>query len=97
MTAITWKVSIPVPCNGMDCDRARHRLRSRSRLRGRGARGNRTSPVQRFTIGEPDGSTSERVVALRDTLVSAGFEVPIRDTIRWSIWLKLWANSASIR
>jgi 2-dehydropantoate 2-reductase len=24
--------------------------------------------------------------------VSAGFEVPIRDTIRWSIWLKLWGN-----
>jgi len=47
---------------------------------------------KRFTIGEPDGSTSERVVALRDALVSAGFEVPIRDTIRWSIWLKLWGN-----
>src|SRR5579863_6518592 len=48
---------------------------------------------KRFTIGEPDGSTSERVVALRDALVSAGFEVPIRDTIRWSIWLKLWGNA----
>jgi 2-dehydropantoate 2-reductase len=47
---------------------------------------------KRFTIGEPDGSTSDRVVALRDALVSAGFEVPIRDTIRWSIWLKLWGN-----
>jgi len=47
---------------------------------------------KRFTLGEPDGSTSERLVALRDALVSAGFEVPIRDTIRWSIWLKLWGN-----
>jgi 2-dehydropantoate 2-reductase len=47
---------------------------------------------KRFTIGEPDGSASARVVALRDALVSAGFEVPIRDTIRWSIWLKLWGN-----
>ena len=47
---------------------------------------------KRFTIGEPDGSTSDRIVALRDALVSAGFEVPIRDTIRWSIWLKLWGN-----
>jgi 2-dehydropantoate 2-reductase len=47
---------------------------------------------KRFTIGEPDGTTSDRVVALRDALVSAGFEVPIRDTIRWSIWLKLWGN-----
>src|SRR6202790_548873 len=46
----------------------------------------------RFTIGEPDGSTSERIVALRDALVSAGFDAPIRDTIRWNIWLKLWGN-----
>ena len=47
---------------------------------------------KRFTIGEPDGSTSERIVALRDALVSAGFDAPIRDTIRWNIWLKLWGN-----
>ena len=47
---------------------------------------------KRFTIGEPDGSTSDRIVALRDALVSAGFEAPIRDTIRWNIWLKLWGN-----
>jgi 2-dehydropantoate 2-reductase len=31
-------------------------------------------------------------VALRDALVSAGFDAPIRDTIRWNIWLKLWGN-----
>jgi 2-dehydropantoate 2-reductase len=47
---------------------------------------------KRFAIGEPDGSTSERVVALRDALVSAGFDAPIRDTIRWNVWLKLWGN-----
>src|ERR1700726_3568402 len=47
---------------------------------------------KRFTIGEPDGSTSERIVALRDALVSAGFDAPIRDTIRWNIWLKLWGD-----
>src|ERR1700756_1355560 len=47
---------------------------------------------KRFTIGEPDGSTSERIVALRDALVSAGFDAPVRDTIRWNIWLKLWGN-----
>jgi 2-dehydropantoate 2-reductase len=47
---------------------------------------------KRFAIGEPDGSTSERIVALRDALVSAGFDAPIRDTIRWNIWLKLWGN-----
>jgi 2-dehydropantoate 2-reductase len=47
---------------------------------------------KRFTIGEPDGSGSARILALRDALVSAGFEAPIRDTIRWNIWLKLWGN-----
>jgi 2-dehydropantoate 2-reductase len=47
---------------------------------------------KRFTIGEPDGSTSDRLLALRDALVSAGFEAPIRDSIRWNIWLKLWGN-----
>ncbi|HET9147115.1 MAG TPA: 2-dehydropantoate 2-reductase [Acetobacteraceae bacterium] len=47
---------------------------------------------KRFTIGEPDGSRSERVVALGEALVSAGFEAPIRDNIRWNIWLKLWGN-----
>ena len=47
---------------------------------------------KRFTIGEPDGSTSDRILALRDALVSAGFDAPIRDAIRWNIWLKLWGN-----
>jgi 2-dehydropantoate 2-reductase len=47
---------------------------------------------KRFTIGEPDGANSERVIALRDALVSAGFDAPIRDAIRWNIWLKLWGN-----
>jgi 2-dehydropantoate 2-reductase len=47
---------------------------------------------KRFTIGEPDGSNSDRVIALRDALVSAGFDAPIRDSIRWNIWLKVWGN-----
>src|ERR1700753_2110677 len=47
---------------------------------------------KRFTIGEPDGSASDRIVALRDALFSAGFDPRIRDTIRWNIWLKLWGN-----
>jgi 2-dehydropantoate 2-reductase len=48
--------------------------------------------LNRFTIGEPDGLRSARVVALRDVLISAGFDAPIRDGIRWNIWLKLWGN-----
>jgi 2-dehydropantoate 2-reductase len=47
---------------------------------------------KRFTIGEPDGSHSKRVSAVSEALVSAGFEAPIRDNIRWNIWLKLWGN-----
>jgi 2-dehydropantoate 2-reductase len=46
----------------------------------------------RFTIGEPDGSRSARVVALSEALLGAGFDAPIRDNIRWNIWLKLWGN-----
>jgi len=46
----------------------------------------------RFTIGEPDGSLSSRVEALRGALVSAGFDVPIRDAIRWNIWRQLLGN-----
>jgi 2-dehydropantoate 2-reductase len=48
---------------------------------------------KRFTLGEPDGSLSERVQALAHTFVSAGFEAPVRDNIRWNIWLKLWGNA----
>src|ERR1700745_1841051 len=47
---------------------------------------------KRFTIGEPDGSASDRILALRDALVSAGFDAPIRDAIRWNIWLHLWGT-----
>jgi 2-dehydropantoate 2-reductase len=47
---------------------------------------------KRFTIGEPDGSVSDRIIALRDALLSAGFEAPVREAIRWNIWLKLWGN-----
>jgi 2-dehydropantoate 2-reductase len=46
----------------------------------------------RFIIGEPDGSRSERVQVLSRALTGAGFEAPIRDDIRWNVWLKLWGN-----
>jgi 2-dehydropantoate 2-reductase len=48
---------------------------------------------KRFTVGEPDGSQSERVQALSQTLTQAGFEAPVRDNIRWNVWLKLWGNA----
>jgi len=46
----------------------------------------------RFTLGEPDGSRSPRVVKLAEALTAAGFDAPIRDGIRWNVWVKLWGN-----
>lgn len=46
----------------------------------------------RFTLGEPDGTRSDRIVALAGALTDAGFDAPIREAIRWNIWLKLWGN-----
>ena len=51
----------------------------------------------RFTIGEPDGSKSERVQRLSEALIKAGFKAPISTDIRTEIWLKLWATRRSIR
>jgi len=46
----------------------------------------------RFTLGEPDGTRSSRVLALSGALIDAGFDAPVRDNIRWNVWLKLWGN-----
>ncbi|MDA0262318.1 MAG: 2-dehydropantoate 2-reductase, partial [Proteobacteria bacterium] len=46
----------------------------------------------RFTLGEPDGSRSERVQRLSKTLIGAGFRAPARTNIRAEIWMKLWGN-----
>jgi len=48
--------------------------------------------LNRFTLGEPDGSRSHRIVALAEAMTAAGFEAPVRDGIRWNVWLKLWGN-----
>jgi 2-dehydropantoate 2-reductase len=47
---------------------------------------------RRFTLGEPDGSLSGRVRVLSEVLSGAGFDAPVREDIRWNIWLKLWGN-----
>jgi len=46
----------------------------------------------RFILGEPDGSRSARVQELSNVLTAAAFDAPVRDNIRWNIWLKLWGN-----
>jgi 2-dehydropantoate 2-reductase len=48
--------------------------------------------LNRLTLGEPDKSRSRRVAELSKVLTAAGFDAPVRDDIRWNIWLKLWGN-----
>lgn len=47
----------------------------------------------RFMLGEPDGSKSERVTALGRIMTEAGLKAPIRRKIRDDIWLKLLGNA----
>jgi len=46
----------------------------------------------KFAIGEPDGSISERCTRLSEVLEKAGFKAPVLPNIRDEIWLKLWGN-----
>lgn len=45
-----------------------------------------------FAIGEPDGSSSERVRNLAALLTDAGLEAPVHDAIRSEVWVKMWGN-----
>jgi 2-dehydropantoate 2-reductase len=47
----------------------------------------------RFMLGEPDGSKTDRVVELAKVLTEAGLKAPVRTKIRDDIWLKLWGNA----
>lgn len=46
----------------------------------------------RFPVGEPDGSTSERVTRVSECLIRGGLQAPVLADIRAEIWLKLWGN-----
>jgi 2-dehydropantoate 2-reductase len=46
----------------------------------------------RFILGEPDGSLSERTDRLCDAFKSAGLTTRVRKNIRDDIWVKLWGN-----
>jgi 2-dehydropantoate 2-reductase len=46
----------------------------------------------RFSLGEPDGSSSARIEALAKLLIAAGLKAPVRPRIRDEIWIKLWGN-----
>ncbi len=46
----------------------------------------------KFALGEPDGSTSDRVSRISELMEASGFKAPMLDDIRSEIWLKLWGN-----
>jgi len=46
----------------------------------------------RFMLGEPDGSKSQRATEISRALTNAGLKAPVRHRIRDDIWLKLWGN-----
>jgi 2-dehydropantoate 2-reductase len=47
---------------------------------------------KRFTLGEPDGSSSDRIQTISETFTRAGFKAPVTSDIRGEIWLKVWGN-----
>ena len=47
----------------------------------------------KFTLGEPDGSLSPRVIHVAKALEGGGFSAPIRRNIRDDIFKKLWGNA----
>jgi 2-dehydropantoate 2-reductase len=46
----------------------------------------------RFPVGEPDGTTSERVKRVSECFIRGGLQAPVLSDIRAEIWLKLWGN-----
>ncbi len=46
----------------------------------------------RFPVGELDGTQTERVGALSQMLIDAGFKSPVLTDFRSELWLKLWGN-----
>jgi 2-dehydropantoate 2-reductase len=46
----------------------------------------------RFDLGEPDGSKSDRAQAFSQLMIKAGLRAPVRPRIRENIWVKLWGN-----
>jgi len=48
----------------------------------------------RFVIGEPDGSLSQRLRDAAEVLTAAGLQAPAAAAIRREIWQKLWGNIA---
>jgi 2-dehydropantoate 2-reductase len=48
----------------------------------------------RFSIGEPDGSISERCERFSEAMIAGGLKCPIEEQLRDEIWVKLMGNVA---
>ena len=48
----------------------------------------------RLSLGEPDGSRSERAKAISDVLIKSGIRCPVSQKIRTEIWVKILGNVA---
>jgi 2-dehydropantoate 2-reductase len=48
----------------------------------------------RFTLGEPDGSRSERLRRIAEALIASGLRCPVTTRIRHEIWVKVLGNSS---
>jgi 2-dehydropantoate 2-reductase len=48
---------------------------------------------EKFSLGELDGSQTDRIVALSRLLVSARLKAPVQSRIRQELWLKLLGNA----
>jgi len=48
----------------------------------------------RFSLGEPEGMQTERILTISKSLVKAGIKAPIRSNLREEIWTKLIGNLA---
>lgn len=46
----------------------------------------------RFTLGEPDGSDSERLRILSQLMIAGNLKAPRKSRLRDEIWIKLWGN-----
>ena len=48
----------------------------------------------RFSIGEPDGSVSDRCIEFADAMIAGGLKCPVEPDLRNDIWIKLMGNIA---
>ncbi|PZG01884.1 2-dehydropantoate 2-reductase [Micromonospora deserti] len=48
----------------------------------------------RFSIGEPDGSISERCLTFSEAMIAGGLKCPVEPRLRDDIWIKLMGNAA---